>query len=423
MWNDLSMADKAKYIKLAVQNKVTSLSDIIDTYNIYANGGNIYDGTTEDTQQMNNKYIDTNSTKDNSMPWYKDLYYSILGTPKYNTPTLKEAIFKAYDNNNFNEPIIWNGNAYMAKLNDADTEEYKKSRGIEIPGYFEDPVGAITFNNSSGNRFIDAINKEFSKYPTSPNDSYEGAIEWANKNGYIDYMLSQARAIQKGRVLEALAQDPVSTNREHIPLKDTYDKSLASTAYDLRNITYDPDIIDLIATNLPEGYDIYEALTLPIHETHLGQGNKGTNLSKDQGLIRALINNHNYELDLGYFSDVAQHMRNVWRRSDGSKDDLKRLQKYITGDLDGFKRKYPDLYRRMEEDAKLRFLRRTFNRNNSEYKKVETPYIKHALNLYRANKYNLGEGEKYIIDTKEYTRILKRSKALRNYLLSKDYIK
>ena len=40
MWNDLSMADRAKYIKLAVQNKVTSLSDIIDTYNVYANGGN-----------------------------------------------------------------------------------------------------------------------------------------------------------------------------------------------------------------------------------------------------------------------------------------------------------------------------------------------------------------------------------------------
>ena len=52
MWNDLSMADKAKYIKLAVQNKVTSLSDIIDTYNVYANGGNTENNipNTEDTK-------------------------------------------------------------------------------------------------------------------------------------------------------------------------------------------------------------------------------------------------------------------------------------------------------------------------------------------------------------------------------------
>ena len=38
-WDKLSMADRAKYIKLAVQNGVTSLGDIRDTYNRYAEGG------------------------------------------------------------------------------------------------------------------------------------------------------------------------------------------------------------------------------------------------------------------------------------------------------------------------------------------------------------------------------------------------
>lgn len=37
-WDKLSMAERAKYIKLAVQNGVTSLSDIRDTYNRYAEG-------------------------------------------------------------------------------------------------------------------------------------------------------------------------------------------------------------------------------------------------------------------------------------------------------------------------------------------------------------------------------------------------
>lgn len=39
MWNKLSMADKAKYISLAVQSGVTDIGHIRDTYNSYARGG------------------------------------------------------------------------------------------------------------------------------------------------------------------------------------------------------------------------------------------------------------------------------------------------------------------------------------------------------------------------------------------------
>lgn len=35
------MSDRAKYIKLAVQNGITDLSQIRDTYNSYADGGYI----------------------------------------------------------------------------------------------------------------------------------------------------------------------------------------------------------------------------------------------------------------------------------------------------------------------------------------------------------------------------------------------
>ena len=38
-WNDLSMADRAKYIRLGVQNRVTDLDSIREVYNIYAGGG------------------------------------------------------------------------------------------------------------------------------------------------------------------------------------------------------------------------------------------------------------------------------------------------------------------------------------------------------------------------------------------------
>lgn len=40
MWNKLSMRDKANYIRLAVKNNITSLKDIQNIYNKYAEGGN-----------------------------------------------------------------------------------------------------------------------------------------------------------------------------------------------------------------------------------------------------------------------------------------------------------------------------------------------------------------------------------------------
>lgn len=39
-WNELSMADRAKYIKLGVQNGITDIKSISDAYNVYADGGN-----------------------------------------------------------------------------------------------------------------------------------------------------------------------------------------------------------------------------------------------------------------------------------------------------------------------------------------------------------------------------------------------
>lgn len=47
-WNDLSMAERASYIKLAVENGVTDLSQIRDTYNKYAEGGDFSAGAMTD---------------------------------------------------------------------------------------------------------------------------------------------------------------------------------------------------------------------------------------------------------------------------------------------------------------------------------------------------------------------------------------
>lgn len=41
MWNDLTMAERAKYIELGVKSGITSLNNIRDIYNSYASGGKI----------------------------------------------------------------------------------------------------------------------------------------------------------------------------------------------------------------------------------------------------------------------------------------------------------------------------------------------------------------------------------------------
>ena len=40
-WEELSMQDRAKYMKLAVQNGYRDIRSIREAYNIYAEGGNL----------------------------------------------------------------------------------------------------------------------------------------------------------------------------------------------------------------------------------------------------------------------------------------------------------------------------------------------------------------------------------------------
>lgn len=62
MWNDLSMAERAKYIKLGVQSGITNLNTIRRSYNSFARGG--YTKLEEDTKE--HKGIGVN----NDLPLY-----------------------------------------------------------------------------------------------------------------------------------------------------------------------------------------------------------------------------------------------------------------------------------------------------------------------------------------------------------------
>ena len=51
-WDNLSMRDKRDVIRLHVKNGVTNLGSIRESYNTYSQGGNLYGGTTEKSNQM-----------------------------------------------------------------------------------------------------------------------------------------------------------------------------------------------------------------------------------------------------------------------------------------------------------------------------------------------------------------------------------
>lgn len=95
MWNKLSMKDRAKYIALGVSNNITSLDTIKNTYNLYQGGG--------------------------ILGFIKSIYYN---AKPYEANSLKEALFKAYDDGLEGKNIMYKGNPYKVQLNEADTREY-----------------------------------------------------------------------------------------------------------------------------------------------------------------------------------------------------------------------------------------------------------------------------------------------------------
>ena len=103
MWNKLSMKDKAKYIALGVSNNITSLDTIKNTYNLYQDGG--------------------------ILGFIKSIYYN---AKPYEANSLKETLFKAYDDGLEGKNIMYKGNPYKVKLNEADTREYNTYKQHEL---------------------------------------------------------------------------------------------------------------------------------------------------------------------------------------------------------------------------------------------------------------------------------------------------
>ena len=76
-WDNLSLADKSQVIKVAVANGLTSMSDIKDKYNKFAEGGDLSQGTSQDSP--------TEDTDLLNMPWY-EIYPDVTESNSYVSP-------------------------------------------------------------------------------------------------------------------------------------------------------------------------------------------------------------------------------------------------------------------------------------------------------------------------------------------------
>ena len=76
-WNKLSMADRAAYIKLGIDNGITDLATIRDTYNKYAEGG-----STKWTMQDETNYQSWKDKLPNNLKYTDESEYDLRGAYK-----------------------------------------------------------------------------------------------------------------------------------------------------------------------------------------------------------------------------------------------------------------------------------------------------------------------------------------------------
>lgn len=155
-----------------------------------------------------NKY-DNGGIKDSWKPWY-------WFTPRYNNHTLKEALFKAYDDGLEGRNIIHNGNAYKVSLSENDIKDYYSSNPTKIPRF----TRIVSNDSKTANASTDFENntniKQKQLYKIAKNKGYN------SDDYYIPYIYNKEIKIPNiGRVstniLDSLA---VNAERAGIPVID-----------------------------------------------------------------------------------------------------------------------------------------------------------------------------------------------------------
>lgn len=183
MWKDLTMKEKAAMMKVAIQNGITDLDDII-------------------------KRFDEGGPKDSWKPQY-------WFTPSYEAESLKEAITKAYDEDRKGKNLLYKGKAYKALLNEQEEKEYnvekqhQKNRSITneqvVDAYLNNVV--YTMENPTNKGFRDGLYYPYadvsSPYNWGPGINYTSEVgKNLDRSGKTGYSKEELNELLKPMLLE-----------------------------------------------------------------------------------------------------------------------------------------------------------------------------------------------------------------------------
>ena len=144
-WDKLSMQEKAQLIKLSVDNGVSSLKQIRDTYNLYNSGGNLAHKKSGE-EQGENQELNTKTYKEKKESSAYPMHYNVLSQSLGNTD-LAGAITRALIYQNAKDPSIYTGSYYFGdKWGFGTSQELPQNRNL-ISLYLDgDTTGFKQFN-------------------------------------------------------------------------------------------------------------------------------------------------------------------------------------------------------------------------------------------------------------------------------------
>lgn len=149
MWNKLSMKDKAKYIKLAIENGVTNRDDIIDAYNSYAEGGQV-DSTIEwvdPTKKGTSDYWLGAMRKDDDGKLFQELHLAYNPNDTYIDRRTGQVISNADIEDTFDELGTSNYSTPQRRyLTEDEIDEYNRITAAEIAAK-RDKESQLPFTN------------------------------------------------------------------------------------------------------------------------------------------------------------------------------------------------------------------------------------------------------------------------------------
>ena len=152
-WSELKASEKARVIQLAIENGVSDIKTIRDTYNIYLedNKGHKYDGDSEKSQRLGIKGR------------MKDIAYRAMSQGPGEARDIRqvvEAVLQSYKNAPY-ELNYLGTNMYGAELGDADPDWNRDSNWMFLYGNTKGHYAPITKEEYRGHSYAPFVRKHY----------------------------------------------------------------------------------------------------------------------------------------------------------------------------------------------------------------------------------------------------------------------